>query len=167
MLVVDDESSIVDIVSMALRHDGYAVAAAGTGAGALAQVRDWRPHAMVLDVMLPDMDGFEVASRLAAQRADVPILFLSARTTTTDKVRGLTIGGDDYVTKPEVTRGGEAIELTVAGTPRSGPSRASTARPSMSPRRRATPSRSSSLGRRRSPRRDRHGGRRSGRATRW
>jgi two-component system, OmpR family, response regulator len=100
VLVVDDEPSIVDVVSMALRHHGFDVAAVDTGALALAQVRDWRPHAMVLDVMLPDMEGFEVARRLSEQRADVPILFLSARDNTSDKVRGLTTGGDDYVTKP-------------------------------------------------------------------
>ena len=100
VLVVDDEPSIVDVISMALRHHGYDVAAVQTGAGALAEVRDWRPHAIVLDVMLPDMEGFEVARRLSAQRANVPILFLSARDNTSDKVRGLTSGGDDYVTKP-------------------------------------------------------------------
>jgi two-component system OmpR family response regulator len=100
VLVVDDEPSIVDVISMALRHHGYDVASAQTGAAALAEVRDWRPHAIVLDVMLPDMDGFEVARRLSAQRAGVPILFLSARDNTSDKVRGLTTGGDDYVTKP-------------------------------------------------------------------
>ena len=85
---------------MALRHNGFDVATVGTGSDALAQVRDWRPHAIVLDVMLPDMEGFEVAQRLAEQRTDVPILFLSARDNTSDKVRGLTTGGDDYVTKP-------------------------------------------------------------------
>jgi two-component system OmpR family response regulator len=100
VLVVDDEPSILDVVSMALRHHGYDVSTVDTGAAALAQVRDWRPHAMVLDVMLPDMEGFEVARRLSSERADVPILFLSARDNTTDKVRGLTTGGDDYVTKP-------------------------------------------------------------------
>jgi two-component system OmpR family response regulator len=100
VLVVDDEPSIVDVISMALRHHGYDVASVQTGAGALAEVRDWRPHAIVLDVMLPDMEGFEVARRLSAQRANVPILFLSARDNTSDKVRGLTTGGDDYVTKP-------------------------------------------------------------------
>jgi two-component system OmpR family response regulator len=100
VLIVDDEPSIVDVVSMALRHHGFEVAAADTGAGALARVRDWRPHAMVLDVMLPDMEGFEVARRLSEQHAGVPILFLSARDTTSDKIRGLTTGGDDYVTKP-------------------------------------------------------------------
>jgi two-component system, OmpR family, response regulator len=100
VLVVDDEPSIVDVVSMALRHHGFDVEAVDTGARALAQVREWRPHAIVLDVMLPDMEGFEVAQRLADQRSEVPILFLSARDNTSDKVRGLTTGGDDYVTKP-------------------------------------------------------------------
>jgi two-component system OmpR family response regulator len=100
VLVVDDEPGIVDVVSMALRHHGFDVAAADTGSGALTQARDWRPHAMVLDVMLPDMEGVEVARRLSAQRADIPILFLSARDNTSDKIRGLTTGGDDYVTKP-------------------------------------------------------------------
>ncbi len=100
VLVVDDEPGIVDVVSMALRHHGFEVTAVDTGARALAEARDWRPHAMVLDVMLPDMEGFEVARRLSAQRAEIPILFLSARDTTSDKVRGLTTGGDDYVTKP-------------------------------------------------------------------
>jgi len=100
VLVVDDEPSIVDVVSMALRHHGFDVASAETGTQALAEVRDWRPHAMVLDVMLPDMEGFEVARRLSEQRVEVPILFLSARDNTSDKIRGLTTGGDDYVTKP-------------------------------------------------------------------
>ncbi len=100
VLVVDDEPGIVDVVSMALRHHAFDVASADTGARALTEARDWRPHAMVLDVMLPDMEGFEVARRLAAQRADIPIVFLSARDTTSDKIRGLTTGGDDYVTKP-------------------------------------------------------------------
>jgi two-component system OmpR family response regulator len=100
VLVVDDEPSIVDVICMALRHQGYQVAAAETGSEALNEARAWRPHAMVLDVMLPDMDGFEVARRLSAERAGVPILFLSARDNTADKVRGLTTGGDDYVTKP-------------------------------------------------------------------
>ncbi len=100
VLVVDDEPNIVDVVSMALRHHGFDVAAEGTGAGAVSRVREWHPHALVLDVMLPDMDGFEVAKRLSEQHAGVPILFLSARDATADKVRGLTTGGGDYVTKP-------------------------------------------------------------------
>jgi len=100
VLVVDDEPHIVDVVSMALRHHGFEVAEEDTGAGALARVRDWRPDVLVLDVMLPDIDGFEVARRLAAERSMVPILFLTARDATTDKVWGLTAGGGDYVTKP-------------------------------------------------------------------
>jgi two-component system OmpR family response regulator len=100
VLVVDDEPSIVDVISMALRYHGFAVETAASGREALERVRRWRPHVMVLDVMLPDMEGFEVARRLAAEHAEVPILFLSARDTTADKVRGLTAGGDDYVTKP-------------------------------------------------------------------
>jgi two-component system OmpR family response regulator len=85
---------------MALRHHGFGVESASTGREALDWVRRWGPHVMVLDVMLPDMDGFEVARRLSADHAEVPILFLSARDATADKVRGLTAGGDDYVTKP-------------------------------------------------------------------
>jgi two-component system, OmpR family, response regulator len=100
VLVVDDEPNIVDVVSMALRHNGFAVDATDTGADALARARRWRPHVMVLDVMLPDMNGFEVARRLSGEHLGVPILFLSARDATSDKVRGLTTGGDDYVTKP-------------------------------------------------------------------
>jgi two-component system, OmpR family, response regulator len=100
VLVVDDEPSIVDVVSMALRHAGFGVESADNGRAALEQVRRWHPHVMVLDVMLPDMEGFEVARRLSAEHAEVPILFLSARDTTADRVRGLTTGGDDYVTKP-------------------------------------------------------------------
>ena len=100
VLVVDDEPSIVDVISMALRHHGFGVESAASGREALDRVRRWRPHVIVLDVMLPDMEGFEVARRLAAEHADVPILFLSARDATADKIRGLTTGGDDYVTKP-------------------------------------------------------------------
>ena len=100
VLVVDDEPNIVDVVSMALRFHGYAVETAGTGADALSAVTAFRPDLIVLDVMLPDMEGFDVAKRLGAQRADVPIIFLTARDATEDKVTGLTIGGDDYITKP-------------------------------------------------------------------
>src|SRR3981081_4057933 len=85
---------------MALRHHGFGVQAAWSGKEALDQVRRWHPHVMVLDVMLPDMEGFEVARRWSAEHSQIPILFLSARDSTADKVRGLTTGGDDYVTKP-------------------------------------------------------------------
>src|SRR5436309_15956348 len=100
VLVVDDEENITDVIAMAVRFQGFAVETAGTGAEALAAVSAFRPHLMVLDVMLPDMEGFDVAERLGAQRADVPIIFLTARDATEDKIRGLTTGGDDYVTKP-------------------------------------------------------------------
>ncbi|ADB52921.1 response regulator transcription factor [Conexibacter woesei] len=100
VLVVDDEPNIVDVISMALRYQGFEVASASSGAEALAQVRQFRPHLLLLDVMLPDMEGFEVARRLGAERARVPIVFLTARDATDDRVRGLTLGGDDYVTKP-------------------------------------------------------------------
>ncbi|MGX6448659.1 response regulator transcription factor [Patulibacter sp. S7RM1-6] len=100
VLVVDDEPNIVDVVAMALRFQGFEVATAGTGEEALAQVEAFRPQIMVLDVMLPDMTGFDVADRLGAERSHVPIVFLTARDATEDKLRGLTSGGDDYVTKP-------------------------------------------------------------------
>ena len=100
MLVVDDELNIAELVSMALRYAGFAVETAGTGREALDRAEEFRPQMLVLDVMLPDFDGFEVARRLNAAGRDMPILFLTARDTTQDKVRGLTLGGDDYVTKP-------------------------------------------------------------------
>jgi len=100
ILVVDDERNIVDVVSMALRFAGFSVETATTGAEGLEAVSRFAPHLILLDVMLPDMEGFEVARRLGAQRAGVPIIFLTARDATSDKVRGLSIGGDDYVTKP-------------------------------------------------------------------
>ncbi len=100
ILVVDDEPNIVDVICMALRFQGFAVESAASGADALAAVASFRPHLMVLDIMLPDMEGWEVAKRLGDQRSQVPIVFLTARDATEDKVRGLTLGGDDYVTKP-------------------------------------------------------------------
>src|SRR6476660_6801140 len=100
VLVVDDEENIADVIAMALRFQGFTVETAGTGTDALAAVSSFRPHLMVLDVMLPDMEGFDVARRLGAERAQVPIVFLTARDATEDKIRGLTTGGDDYVTKP-------------------------------------------------------------------
>ena len=100
ILVVDDEPNILDVIAMALRFQGFEVDTAATGREALAAVRAFKPHLMLLDIMLPDMEGFEVARRLGAERAGLPIVFLTARDTTEDKVRGLTMGGDDYVTKP-------------------------------------------------------------------
>jgi two-component system, OmpR family, response regulator len=100
ILVVDDEPRITDLVAMALRYEGFDVATAGTGRVGLKLVEEFRPALIVLDVMLPDMDGFAVTERLAADRVKVPVLFLTARDAVEDKVRGLTLGGDDYVTKP-------------------------------------------------------------------
>jgi two-component system OmpR family response regulator len=100
VLVVDDEPNIADVITMALRFQGFEVETAGTGGAALSAVTSFRPHLILLDVMLPDMEGFDVAERLGAQRNRVPIIFLTARDATDDKVRGLSIGGDDYVTKP-------------------------------------------------------------------
>ena len=100
ILVVDDEPNIVDVVSMALRFHGFEVGSAASGGDAIAAVGSFKPDLIVLDVMLPDMDGFAVARRLGAERARVPIVFLTARDATEDKVHGLTVGGDDYVTKP-------------------------------------------------------------------
>ncbi|MGO9198185.1 MAG: response regulator transcription factor [Acidimicrobiales bacterium] len=100
VLVVDDEDSITELVAMALRYEGFDVETAGTGYQALALLDSFRPELVVLDVMLPDIDGFNVAERVRRERRDVPVLFLTARDATEDKIRGLTIGGDDYVTKP-------------------------------------------------------------------
>jgi two-component system, OmpR family, response regulator len=102
VLVVDDEQSITDLLSMALRYEGLDVRVAQTGREALERVDDFRPHLMVLDVMLPDLSGFEVMQRVARDRpsAPVPVLFLTARDALDDKLRGFTLGGDDYMTKP-------------------------------------------------------------------
>ena len=100
VLVVDDEPNITDLVATALRYEGFDVATAGGGRAAVEQVGSFRPHLVVLDVMMPDLDGFEVARRLRQEGRRVPVLFLTARDATEDKVRGLTLGGDDYVTKP-------------------------------------------------------------------
>src|SRR5947208_10299164 len=100
VLVVDDEPSIVDAVATALRYEGFEVREAATGRAALAAAQESPPDLVVLDVMLPDLDGLEVTRRLRADGIRVPILFLTARDSVEDKVAGLTVGGDDYVTKP-------------------------------------------------------------------
>ena len=100
MLVVDDEENIAYVVSAALRLNGFDVSTADTGRRALAAANADRPDLLVLDVMLPDLDGFEVCRRLRQDGHDVPVLFLTARDEADDRLRGLTIGGDDYVTKP-------------------------------------------------------------------
>jgi two-component system OmpR family response regulator len=100
VLVVDDEPNIRELVEVALKFHGCAVAACGTGKDALHQAMAYQPDLMILDVMLPDMDGFEVCRTLRTEGNDLPVIFLTARDTTTDTIRGLTLGGDDYVTKP-------------------------------------------------------------------
>ena len=100
VLVVDDEPNITDLVATALRYQGFEVATASGGRDALSAVTTFRPDLVVLDVMLPDLDGFAIHQRLTDERRQVPVLFLTARDSTEDKVRGLTMGADDYVTKP-------------------------------------------------------------------
>src|SRR5688500_5096768 len=100
ILAVDDELHITELVSMGLGMHGFEVGRAATGREALAAVESRRPDLMVLDVMLPDLDGFEVARRLRLAEgagSRVPIIFLTARDTTQDKIEGLRIGSDDYV----------------------------------------------------------------------
>ena len=100
LVVVDDEPNIRELLSTSLRFAGFEVHAAADGNGALQLVRDVEPDLVVLDVMLPDMDGFTVTRRMRATGRHTPVVFLTAKDDTQDKVQGLTVGGDDYVTKP-------------------------------------------------------------------
>ncbi|MFD9969894.1 response regulator transcription factor [Streptomyces sp. NPDC059017] len=100
VLVVDDEASLTELLSMALRYEGWEVRSAGDGAGAVRAARAFRPDAVVLDVMLPDLDGLTVLGRIRREHPHVPVLFLTARDAVEDRIAGLTAGGDDYVTKP-------------------------------------------------------------------
>ncbi len=100
ILVVDDEPSIVDSVATSLRYEGFDVEEATNGRSALAAAQERTPDLIVLDVMLPDLDGIEVTRRLRADGIRVPVVFLTARDALDDKLTGLTVGGDDYVTKP-------------------------------------------------------------------
>jgi two-component system OmpR family response regulator len=100
VLVVDDETAMTDLLSMALRYEGWDVRSAGDGATAIRLARAHRPDVVVLDILLPDMDGLEVLHRLRADTPEIPVLFLTAKDTVEDRVTGLTAGGDDYVTKP-------------------------------------------------------------------
>jgi two-component system, OmpR family, response regulator len=100
LLVVEDEPNILELLSASLRLAGFEVATATGGLEALQAVQRHRPDLVVLDVMLPDLDGFDVARRLRSGNTRTPVLFLTARDATHDKVTGLTLGGDDYVTKP-------------------------------------------------------------------
>ncbi|MBJ7000068.1 response regulator transcription factor [Streptomyces griseofuscus] len=100
VLVVDDDPDLAEVLTGALRYEGWQVRAAGDGAAALAAARELTPDAVVLDVMLPDMDGFTVLRRLHETQPEVCVLFLTARDAVEDRIAGLTAGGDDYVTKP-------------------------------------------------------------------
>ena len=103
VLAVDDEEHITELIAMALGFNGFDVERAGSGRAALDSIEKRKPDLVILDVMLPDLDGFEVARRLRQNEgagSQVPIIFLTARDTTADKVEGLRLGSDDYVTKP-------------------------------------------------------------------
>ncbi|HEX2149892.1 MAG TPA: response regulator transcription factor [Actinomycetota bacterium] len=100
ILAVDDEPNITDLIATALRFQGFEVETAASGREAIAKTESFRPHLILLDVMLPDFDGFEVQRRLTTDRIKTPVIFLTARDETDSKVRGLTMGADDYVTKP-------------------------------------------------------------------
>ena len=100
VLVVDDEPSLAELLSSVLRYEGWTVRTAGTGADAVRTAREFRPDAVVLDIMLPDFNGLEVMRRMRAEIPQVCVLFLTARDAVEDRVAGITAGGDDYVTKP-------------------------------------------------------------------
>ncbi|MFE9656877.1 response regulator transcription factor [Micromonospora sp. NPDC006431] len=100
VLVVDDEPTLTDLLAMALRYEGWEVSTAGNGTAAITTARHVKPDVVVLDVMLPDLDGFQVLRRLREETPSVPVLFLTARDAVEERIAGLTVGGDDYVTKP-------------------------------------------------------------------
>jgi two-component system OmpR family response regulator len=100
VLVVDDESVLAEMVSMALRYEGWNIATAGDGTSAIASARAQRPDVVVLDVMLPDMSGLDVLHKLREENPQLPVLLLTAKDAVEDRIAGLTAGGDDYVTKP-------------------------------------------------------------------
>ena len=100
IVVVDDEPSIRELVSASLHFSGFDVKTASNGTEAIDVITQTNPDIVVLDVMLPDIDGFTVTRRIRQQGVEAPVLFLTARDDTQDKVMGLTVGGDDYVTKP-------------------------------------------------------------------
>jgi two-component system, OmpR family, response regulator len=100
VLVVDDEAVLAEMVSMALRYEGWNIATASDGSAAIAAARDQRPDVVVLDVMLPDMSGLDVLHKLREEHPQLPVLLLTAKDAVEDRIAGLTAGGDDYVTKP-------------------------------------------------------------------
>ncbi len=100
VLTVDDEPSLIELLSMAMRYEGWDVHTARSGSEAVRVAKKSQPDAIVLDMMLPDFDGLEVMRRIRAFQPDVPVIFLTAKDGVTDRINGLTAGGDDYVTKP-------------------------------------------------------------------
>jgi two-component system, OmpR family, response regulator len=100
LLVVDDEPNIVELLSASLQYAGFDVSSAGSGREAVERVRETRPDLIVLDVMMPGVDGFSVLRQLRGNSIDIPVLFLTAKDASEDRIAGLTLGGDDYVTKP-------------------------------------------------------------------
>ena len=100
VLTVDDETSLTELLSMALRYEGWEVSTAASGLAAVKTAREVRPDAIVLAMMLPDFDGLEARRRVRAEQPDVPVIFLTAKDALDDRIGGLTAGGDDYVTKP-------------------------------------------------------------------
>ncbi len=120
ILVVDDELPITELLDMALTFEGYEVQVAGNGRDALEAVKTFKPDLMVLDIMMPGLDGLQVLKRLREERNETPILFLTAKDALEDRVEGLRLGSDDYVTKPfslaELTARIEAILRRTVGT---------------------------------------------------
>ncbi|TDZ43729.1 putative transcriptional regulatory protein TcrX [Mycobacteroides franklinii] len=100
VLVVDDEESLAELITMALRYEGWEIATAADGMTAITAVREFNPDVVVLDVMLPDMSGLDVLGRLRALHPGTPVLLLTAKDAVEDRIAGLSAGGDDYVTKP-------------------------------------------------------------------
>ncbi|MEV0274651.1 MAG: response regulator transcription factor [Hamadaea sp.] len=123
LLVVEDDPNIVELLSASLRFAGFEVRTATSGSAGVAAFKESRPDLVVLDVMLPDLDGFEVIRQMRSDGVRTPVVFLTARDATEDKVRGLTLGGDDYVTKPfsleELTARIRAVLRRTAGEPAS------------------------------------------------
>ncbi len=127
LLIVEDEPNILELLAASLRYAGFDVSTASSGTEGVAAATRHRPDLIVLDVMLPDMDGFDVVRRLRGGGTFTPVVFLTARDATEDKIRGLTLGGDDYVTKPfsleEVIARIRAVLRRTAGDPTAPPPR--------------------------------------------
>ena len=127
LLIVEDDPNILELLAASLRFAGFDVTTAKSGLDAVAAVQRHRPDLVVLDVMLPDLDGFEIVKRLRGGGLHTPVVFLTARDETEDKIRGLTIGGDDYVTKPfsleEVVARIHAVLRRTSGEPQAAPPR--------------------------------------------